>query len=152
MIKVEKNTRFISEMKKKVNKLVLESDEKNILIVPSLNLETILNKKQKEHRIFLNQLVSMTTNMSEIKGLKFCIVVSYGKIRLSKEEEKKIQNIVQQLLHQLDYTTVALVISTSREQGKIFIDNVNSNHLIVDTIDTIDFSDETIWKKISDKT
>lgn len=126
---VRTESRRISDVKKKVNTL----ESKNIVIVPSIELESIL--KNKQDRIFLEQLISMTTDMSERKDSKFCIALSYGNVRVSKEKEQKLQRVIEQLIHQLEYTTVCLFINIPGARGQNLKDNINSKHLIVSQLE-----------------
>ena len=116
---IKTTTRKISELKKEVNRLN-EQGKKDFIIETDLILGGLANNSSTKHRIFLNQLVSMTTGMEELKKMNFQIVLSYGKMYLTQEKKEKVKRIVEQLLHQLEFTKVTLKINTTQEKGEIF--------------------------------
>lgn len=102
---VHTEKRKISEIRKGINKL----NDDRISIIPNIKLEELVESNQT--RIFVNQLIAMTTDMSERKNYKIAILLSYSGKRLSKAKERKLENIIEQMTHQLEFTNVMLLIN-----------------------------------------
>lgn len=106
---VHTDERKISEIKKRVNRI---TDER-ISIVPNINIEELVENTQT--RIFVNQLIALTTNIAERKNSELTIVLYKSGKRLSKAKEQRLNNIIEQMTHQLEFTKVALLICMKSE-------------------------------------
>lgn len=139
---VHTEKRKISEIKKGINKL----KEDKISIVPNIDLEDLVEDTQI--RIFVNQLIAMTTDMSERKNYKLAIILAYGNKRLSKAKERKLENIIEQMTHQLEFTDVMLSINMTRS---IPLNEINCKLMQNTkniTIVRVDYKDIDNWKHV----
>lgn len=121
------NTEFtkISDIKRVIN----EEESSNITLIPNIELEDILSNNQK--RALLDHLIDLTTNISERKNMNICILVEYGNIRLTRAKEEKVRRILEQLLHQLEYTKVCMILDTSKYKSRSLTDSIRSGHLLI---------------------
>lgn len=109
--------RKISEVRKEVNKI----DAEFIVIYPNIELEKLVTDTQLI--TFVNQLITMTTDIAESKRIKVSIVLDYGSRKLRKSQEQKLENILEQMIHRLNFTDVALLINA---EGK---DNITTGFI-----------------------
>ena len=107
----------ISEVRKEVNKI----DAEFIVIYPNIELEKLVTDTQLI--TFVNQLITMTTDIAESKRIKVSIVLDYGSRKLRKSQEQKLENILEQMIHRLNFTDVALLINA---EGK---DNITTGFI-----------------------
>lgn len=115
----------ISDIKKEIN----SQESGDVTLIPNIELEDILSNSDK--RLLLDHLIELTTNISERKNINICIIVEYGNIRLTKAKEEKIRRILEQLLHQLEFTKVCMILDTSKYKCKSLTRNIKSGHLLI---------------------